>query len=121
MTFNPMTDLWIAGNFNLKAHNIQEAIELSINRPLFILIYTIDPDLLIYGISTKIREHKMFEFVDADTLEDQVGAAVHEIFKNTFITDFELKKFLGYYKEQIKGRLVNSPAQRAQDSIKMGW
>jgi hypothetical protein len=106
--------IWWNDNIKPGEKNIAAQIEYAIVDPnMFILLYIIDPDLLVFFICSKLRENKVnLRGVRDDMLEDTIGPIVHKIFKDCFMTKKTMKAFLKKIETELSNSLNNNPNHR---------
>lgn len=110
------TKFWSIDNLNLNDFPLVEAMEFAItDRGIFILLYIIDPDLVIYKICKEIRENRINTGIADDMLEDEVGRMVEIIFSQMFMLHKDIKKFTNGLKDKITIILSNNPNQRTMN------
>lgn len=104
------------------AANIEKAIP---NRFYFIILYIIDPDILIYYICKELRENGLVYPGmpdDNDMLEDVIGPIVHKIFSQSYIQKREMSTGISSLKNLILARLSENENQHIMDGIlKQRW
>lgn len=114
-----MKKLWASKlntTLDLDTYNLKTEIQEKINRSLFVLLYSLDKDLLIWAISKKLRE----DGNKNDTLEDTVGKIVEELWAEMWMTDKEMKELWKYLDNIIRVSLMESPAQK-QSELTAKW
>jgi hypothetical protein len=110
---NLWNGIWWNDNFDgrekIAANEVEKAI---IDTDLFILTYIINPDLLIYGVCSKLRENKVsIKGVSDEMLEDVVGPLIHKLFRECFMTEKGRKAFIKRLDREIEKALSNNPNQ----------
>jgi hypothetical protein len=106
--------VWWNDNFNQNEKNIAEQLEHAIvDKDIFVLLYIISPDLLVYGICCKLRENGIkLKDVPDEMYEDVVGPMVHKVFRECFMTVKGRKAFLKMIDSELAHALSRNPNQR---------
>lgn len=104
------------------AINVEKAIP---NKIYFIILYIIDPDLVVYGICKEIRENKLAYPglpENLDMLEDVMGPVVEKIFNELFLRKGELNSGISELKNLIIARLSQNENQKHMNRmLKQRW
>lgn len=100
----------------LLARNIEFAIS---NKLFFVILYIIDPDLVVYSICKQIRESnsKVPNLPPDDMLEDVIGDLVEKIFGQIWLSTKDLNRGMTEFKNLIVAKLSENHNQKVMNTF----
>lgn len=113
---NKVSSFWDVVKLSSAEYMLARNIEFAItNKLYFVILYIIDPDLLVYSICKQIREsgrNDIPNLPDDDMLEDVVGVLIDKMFGQVWFLTRDLNRALADLKNEIVARLAQNENQK---------
>jgi len=122
---NKSPGFWEVAKLNPDEFMLARNIEFAISNKLyFVIMYIIDPDIVIYSICKQIREsnQKIPNLPSDDMLEDVIGELVENLFSQLWMTTRDLNRGITELKNLVVARLSQNENQsKINRVLKQRW